>query len=205
MELKTFLSDPKIMARSGLIAMGFKLIVASALAILMNVFMDRSVFFAGVFILYPIVAFIVDLTLHFNKEKIWTILPTTVPDDWQTTSEQLLEYAKNLPKVRLMRFIICWIGILFIWSETGWNLVVGGMTALAMGFFFCSMFDLVWLNIFKIKKPEAMYSNTGQQNNIALWQAQQQQDLNLLRSRTEKMSINSNPSDPRSPLWTLYR
>ena len=83
MEFKTLLTKPKIMALSGLITMGCKLVVAGILAIVMSFCMNKNVFFAGAFILYPIVALIFDIALYLNKDKIWATVPDNVPSEWK--------------------------------------------------------------------------------------------------------------------------
>ena len=199
MEFKTLLTKPKIMALSGLITMGCKLVVAGILAIVMSFCMNKNVFFAGAFILYPIVALIFDIALYLNKDKIWTTLPDNVPSEWNSAPQQLLAYAQNLPKIRLMRFLICWISIPFIDLDKGWMFVVSIMTAVAMGFVVCSLFDMVWLNIFKLTKPALIRNTVEQQKNLARWNKQLDDDFNS-RIR-EQLARNCNATAVGSPAW----
>ncbi len=166
MEFKTLLNKPKIMALSGIIAMGCKLVMAGILAVVMSFCMNKNVFFAGTFILYPIVALIFDIALYLNKDKIWETLPENVPGEWNSTPEQLLAYAQNLPKIRLMRFLICWISVPFIDLGKGWMVVVSIMTAVAMGFVVCALFDIVWVKKFKLTKPVLIRRSDEQQENL---------------------------------------
>ncbi len=117
-------------------------------------------FFFWLFISYPIIALIVDVILYLNKDKIWTTLPNNVPSEWETTPEQLLTYAKHLPKIRLMRFLTCWVLIPMMtsYNSKGGLLLVESLNALAIGFVFFSFFDVVWLYIFKIKRPEFIFN-----------------------------------------------
>jgi len=199
MEFRTLLSKPKVMALSGLITMGCKLIVAGSLAIVMSFCMNKNVFFAGTFILYPTIALIFDITLYVNKDKVWTTLPDNVPSEWQTTQEQLLTYAKNLPKIRLMRFLTCWFLIPFIDFGSGWMLVVSIMIALAMGFVVCLLFDLVWVNIFKLTKPALIRNSVEQQKNLALWNRRLDEDFNSRIS--EQLARNCNATAVGSSAW----
>ena len=199
MEFRTFFSNPKFMALSGLITMGCKLVVAGSLAIVMSFCMNKNVFFAGAFILYPIVALICDIALYVNKDKIWTTLPNNVSSDWQTTPEQLLEYAKNLPKIRLMRFLTCWFLIPFIDFGAGWMIVVSTMIAIAMGFVVCSLFDLAWVNIFKLKKPALIRNSVEQQKNLALWNRRLDEDFNS--SISAQLARNCNSTAAGSSAW----
>ena len=199
MEFRTLLSKPKVMALSGLITMGCKLIVAGSLAIVMRFCMNKNVFFAGTFILYPTIALIFDITLYVNKDKVWTTLPDNVPSEWQTTQEQLFTYAKNLPKIRLMRFLTCWFLIPFIDFGTGWMIVVSIMIAIAMGFVVCSLFDLVWVNIFKLKKPALIRNSVEQQKNLALWNRRLDEDFNSRIS--EQLARNCNSTAVGSSAW----
>lgn len=163
------------MALSGLITMGCKLVVAGSLAIVMNLCIVDALLFWG-FILYPIVALIFDVILYLYKDKVWTTLPDNVPSEWETTPEQLLEYAKNLPKIRLMRFLTCWFAIPFVPLNIGWLLIVEVLTRLAIGFFICSLFDMVWVNIFKLKQPALIRNTVEQQKNLASWNRQLEQN-----------------------------
>lgn len=177
MEIKTLLTKPKIMVLSGLITMGCKLVVAGILAIVLNLCITNEFFF-WMFISYPIVALIVDIALYINKDKIWTTLADNVPSQWETTPEQLLAYTKNLPKIRLMRFLTCWIVIPFMPSNVGLLLIIEALSRLAIGFFICSLFDVVWVNIFKLKQPALIRNTVEQQKNLARWNKQLDDDFN---------------------------
>lgn len=177
MEFKTLLTKPKIMALSGLIAMGCKLVIAGILAIVLNLCITNEFFF-WMFISYPIVGLIVDIALYINKDKIWTTLADNVPSEWETTPEQLLAYTKNLPKIRLMRFSTCWIIIPFMPSNVGLLLIIESLSRLAIGFFICSLFDVVWVNIFKLKQPALIRNTVEQQKNLARWNKQLDDDFN---------------------------
>ena len=102
------------------------------------------------------VAVTIDLNLYRLKDKLWNILPepNSIPAYWEITPEQLLQYAKYLPKVRLMRFLSCWFLIPFVSFNNGLVLVAQIMAAIAIGFVFSALFDGVWLNIFKLKRPQ---------------------------------------------------
>lgn len=154
-----FFSNPKVMACSGLLAMVFKWSVSGVIAVPLVVLFKRqqpiAAFFVFAALVFPIVGLIVDLKLNALKNKIWSVLPTEVPSNWDITSEQLLEYAKCLPKVRLMRFLSCWIllpMLPFIEGGKEWYLFM--LPALVEGFFIVALFDGVWLRFFKITRPE---------------------------------------------------
>jgi hypothetical protein len=155
MEFKTLLTKPKIMALSGIIAMGCKLVMSGILAVILNLCITNEFFswefFFLLFISYPMVALIVDVILYLNKDKIWTTLPNNVPREWETTSEQLLTYTKNLPKIRLMRFLNCCV--LILWMPLDFLSL-----SIFIGFFIGSFFDVVWVNIFKLKQPVLFYN-----------------------------------------------
>ncbi len=177
MEFRTLLTKPKIMALSGLITIGCKLVIAGILAIVLNLCITNEFFF-WMFISYPIIGLIVDIALYINKDKIWTTLADNVPSEWETTPEQLLAYTKNLPKIRLMRFLTCWIIIPFMPSNVGFLLIIEALSRLAIGFFICSLFDVVWVNIFKLKQPALISNTVEQQKNLARWNKQLDDDFN---------------------------
>ena len=151
------------------------------------------------FILYPIVALIFDVILYLYKDKVWTTLPDNVPSEWETTPEQLLEYVKYLPKIRLMRFLTCWFAIPFVPLNIGWLLIVEVLTRLAIGFFICSLFDMVWVNIFKLKQPALIRNSVEQQKNLALWNRRLDEDFNS--SISAQLSRNCNSTAAGSSAW----
>jgi len=198
MEFKTLLTKPKIMALSGIIAMGCKLVVAGILAVILNLCITNEFFF-WMFISYPIVGLIFDIALYLNKDKIWTTLADSVPSEWETTPEQLLAYTKNLPKIRLMRFLTCWIIIPFMPSNVGLLLIIEALSRLAIGFFICSLFDVVWVNIFKLKQPALIRNTIEQQKNLARWNKQLDDDFNCRISA--QLARNCNATAVGSPAW----
>lgn len=160
MEFRTLLIKPKIMAYSGIIAMFFKFFVIIVIMVVSGVPM--------LFFLYPIVAFIVDIILYVYKDNIWTTLPENIPSNWEITQEQLLEYSKNLPKIRLMRFLTCWMYIPILNINGACKLTISNiitrneciedlMTMISAGFLLSSYFDEIWLYILKIKKPVLIF------------------------------------------------
>lgn len=179
MEFRTLLTKPKIMALSGLITMGCKLAIAGILAIVLNLCITNEFFF-WMFISYPIVGLVVDIALYINKDKIWTTLADNIPSEWESTPEQLLAYTKNLPKIRLMRFLTCWVLIPIVTSDNskGGLLLVESLNGIAIGFFICSLFDMVWVNIFKLKQPALIRNTVEQQKNLARWNKQLDDDFN---------------------------
>lgn len=198
MEFRTLLTKPKIMALSGLITMGCKLVIAGILAIVLNLCITNEFFF-WMFISYPIVGLIVDITLYINKDKIWITLADNIPSEWESTPEQLLAYTKNLPKIRLMRFLTCWVLIPLMPSNVGLLLIIEALSRLAIGFFICSLFDGVWVNIFKLKQPALIRNTVEQQKNLARWNKQLDDDFNS-RVR-EQLARNCNPIAAGSLAW----
>jgi hypothetical protein len=156
MNVEYFFGNPKVMAGSGLLAMLLKLMLCSLLALPMVFLLVecKSTFGAVLLLLYPIMALVVDVFLYRFRDKLWdkTPEPETIPQGWDITQEQLVEYTKNLPKVRLMRFLMCWFILPFAEFEPG-SVLIGVLSNLTAGFFICSFFDWVWLSIFKLKRP----------------------------------------------------
>ena len=199
MELKAFFSNPKIMASSGFIAMGLKIIVAIIVSIIINLHFNKPHIFGCAVILFPIVALIFDIILYLLKDKIWTTLPDAVPDDWQITPEQLLAYAKHLPKIRLMRLLTCWVSLIFIdWNNTGrWFFMVDTMATITLGFLFSAFLDGVWLNIFKLKAPEfPLKQATTTKRDLEFRSARES-----TRRLAEKIAKNSDVNSPGSLAW----
>ena len=199
MELKTFFSNPKIMASSGFIAMGFKMIVSIILSIIINFHFNKSHIFGGAVILFPIIALIFDIILYLLKDKIWTTLPDAVPDDWQISPEQLLAYAKHLPKTRLMRLLICWISLIFVdWNNPGgWFFIVDTMATITLGFLFSAFLDGVWLHIFNLKVPMFPLKPVSSTARDLEFQSARESTRRL----AEKIAKNSDVNSPGSLAW----
>jgi len=199
MEFRTFFSDPNTMANSGINAMGVKIIacIITSIAIVISLDLD-IIFFMCAVILFPIISLIIDTILYLFKDKIWTTLPDSVPDDLQITPEQLLEYAKNLPKIRLMRFLTCWIFMVFVnWYNTGWFLFTNITTTITFGFIFCSAFDDWWLHIFKITKPNFSPKNVTQTE----FDRKYAEARESTRRSMEDIAKRSDATSPGSPAW----
>ena len=197
MELKTFFSNPKIMASSGLLAMLLKVIVTSLIAIFITCFIGKKAFTGIFIIIFPMVALAIDLNLYRLKDKLWNILPepNSIPVDWEITPEQLFQYAKYLPKVRLMRFVSCWFLIPFVPFGNGLVLVAQIMAAIAIGFVFSALFDGIWLNIFKLKRPGFPIKFV---KNATFSKYIDDCDANRVR---EQILRNNNPIAVGSPAW----
>jgi len=197
MELKTFFSNPKIMASSGLLAMLLKVIVTSLIAIFITCFIGKKAFTGIFIIIFPMVALAIDLNLYRLKDKLWNILPepNAIPADWAISPEQLLQYAKYLPKVRLMRFLSCWFLIPFVPFGNGLVLVAQTMAAIAIGFVFSTLFDGVWLNIFKLKRPNFPIKFIKQVKISGYI------DLCNTNQMMEQISRDCNPLALGSPAW----
>lgn len=195
MRFKNFFSDPKVMACSGLFAMLAKMLITSLIITVIMLLTKKSSAAGPFFILiYPIVAASFDLKLHCLKDRLWQ-LPSNVPEDWDITTEQLLTYAKYLPKVRLMRFASCWIVLLVTFTEN-WLLLT--ISAVAVGFFIAALFDWLWLKIFNIKKPKfpikLVKSSCQYDPSIC--------DLDRLR---QEVARNNDPSAVGSIAWLASR
>jgi hypothetical protein len=199
MELKTFFSNPKIMASSGFIAMGLKIIVAIIVSIIINLHFNKPHIFGCAVILFPIVALIFDIILYLLKDKIWTTLPDAIPDDWQITPEQLLAYAKHLPKTRLMRLLTCWVSLIFVdWNNTGgWFFIVDTMATITLCFLFSAFLDGVWLHIFKLKVPMFPLKPVSSSERDLDFQSAREST----RRSAERIAKYSDASSPGSPAW----
>ena len=108
MNFKTFLSDPKVMAASGLITLFLKSTLCISVSMLIYFLKELPALNPNlnwisyplliVFILYPLTALTVDLLLYLNKKKIWrwpldlSAIPTDWID-WNMTPEAFLNYA----------------------------------------------------------------------------------------------------------------
>lgn len=63
-------------------------------------------------------------------------------------------------------------------SNVGLLLIIEALSRLAIGFFICSLFDVVWVNIFKLKQPALIRNTVEQQKNLARWNKQLDDDFN---------------------------
>ncbi len=173
-DLKHFLSDPKVMAASGLITWLFKLIIFLFVYVLLFFLEGPSllhhnatlrIFYppvSALLILYPPISLAVDLLLHLNRKKIWrwTPDPNTIPIDWETTPEALLNYAAHGPTVRLMRLVACWTPVaaamIPLRTPVDASRLLEIMLGLGLGFFFFALFDRVWASVLNIQTPSLL-------------------------------------------------
>lgn len=186
-------NDPKVMAYSGLIAMVPKIATTLIFSLITALLMSKPQAILALMVLwYPVAGSLIDLQLYKLKDKLWNKLPTNIPEQWDITPEQLLTYAKHLPKIRLMRWIGCWIIlplIPFMDSGNEWPFLI--IPSIAEGFFIVSLFDNFWLNKFKIKKSKLItkYSAFPTRNKVDFWN-----DL----ERTRRIN---DATFPGSPAW----
>ena len=161
MVLKDAFTNPKVMALSGLLAMVPKSILAGVLAVFMGIFLRKSGFWPFFFFMYPIVGTIFDIMLYKFKDKLWKTLPESaaIPKDWKISSEQLLQFAKQLPKVRLMRLLGCLLMLFFVPFEGSIFLKI--LTVPINGYFICVFFDWIWLRAFKLKRPSFLIKSVN--------------------------------------------
>ena len=172
MNFKRFLSDPKVMAASGWIAMFLKSALCVSISMLisflakylthnpdLNRFMVYQPFM--VFILYPPIGLTVDLLLHVNRKKIWKWSPDpiSIPIEWKMNSEALLNYAVNGPKVRLMRLVACWTPVtvaMMPFTPFDASMLLKIILGFGLGFFFFALFDRLWASVLNIKIPSLL-------------------------------------------------
>jgi len=105
----------------------------------------------------------IDIFLYVFRDRIWKNLSNTafIPENWQITTEQLQQYAKNLPKARFTRFLTIFILMPFFLKE--W-VAEEMLKAFVIAFVFSILFDRCWLKFFKIQAPK--FSNNRQTNNL---------------------------------------
>lgn len=197
MEFRTFLNNPNTMVNAGINTMGAKIITCLITSTGINLYFNNLQFILCTVVLYPIIGLIFDIILYVFKDKIWTTLPRSVSSDLEITPEQLLAYAKNLPKIRLMRFLTCWVFMVFVdWDNTGWFLFFNIMITITFGFAFCSIFDDGWLNIFKLTKPK--FSSETKE---AEFEVEFCEDEESTRRSMECIAKCSNATFPGSSAW----
>lgn len=194
MKLKNFFMDPKIMACSGLLLP--KLLITSLIVTVIILLTKKLGRACAFFILiYPVIAASFDIILHRLKHQLWQ-LPSDVPEDWSITREQLLAYAKYLPKVRLMRCCSCWVLLPFITFAADPLLLT--ISTLAVGFFVASLFDWLWLKIFNIKKPNfpIRFVKSSCQHNLC--------DIDI-DELSQEIARNNDPCAVGSVAWSASR
>ncbi len=155
---KKFFSKAIVMKFSGLFAMLPKLFVTIIIASITAVRSSNpDAWYITFMLVYPAISAIVDLNLLHFKVKIWTELSTEIPKSWDLTVDELLKYAKNLPKVRLTRFLSGLILLPFIFFKENW--ILATIPVFSVGFFVGILFDNLWLKYFKLKNPLKVNNN----------------------------------------------
>ena len=84
-------------------------------------------------------------------------------------------------------------------GSRGCLLLIEVLNGLAIGFLICSLFDVVWVNIFKLKQPALIRNSVEQQKNLALWNRRLDEDFNSRIS--EQLARNCNATAVGSSAW----
>lgn len=195
---KNLLRTPEFMALPSVLALIPKFIFSWGLAALISKLdLIPGFSFRGNFVLsFMLSSFIIDLILLFNKDKLWQALreDVVIPKAWKVTKQELLEYARNIPKVRLMRFLICWFLVPTV-DFTAKSAFIDALAMYCSGFLLSIFLDGVWLKIFKLKRPEFLFKETNRVYGL---------NLDKIRRR-EKERRNRNPYSPGSSAWAARR
>lgn len=193
---KILLQNPELMALPSILALIPKFIFSYPLAALISKLdLIPGFSFRGNFVLsFMLSSFIIDLMLMLNKDKLWQALreDVVIPTEWKITKQELLEYARNIPKVRLMRFLICWVLVPTV-DFTAKSAFIDALAMYCSGFLLSIFLDGVWLKIFKLKRPEFLFKETNRAY-----------DLNL-NEMMEKERRDSDPYSPGSSAWCARR
>ena len=190
---KEIFANPKVMASSGLLAMVPKGIFTGTLAITMGVLVRKNNFWPLFFVVYPTIGILFDIFLYSFRDKLWKTLPKpdAIPENWETSSEKLLQYAKQLPKVRLMRLLGSLLFLPFLdFDRCSMALVIfAGLTG---GYFICVLFDWVWLSVFKLKRPSFPFK---------IVVTTRSRDTSYLDEMTARNSRQNDATAPGSSAW----
>lgn len=156
-ELKDFLKNPKTFLYADFLAMIPKLGLSLFFGVTLSILLRENLCLPFLIISYPFVALFVDVLLYLFRNRLWQPLPDTtiIPPEWDISATKLEQYAKNLPKARLMRvvtsFALMLLFIPLIIQEKNIAMTVfGGFVFL---FFISALFDPIWYRFFKIEKP----------------------------------------------------
>lgn len=193
---KILLQNPELMALPSILALIPKFIFSYPLAALISKLdLIPGFSFRGNFVLsFMLSSFIIDLMLMLNKDKLWQALreDVVIPTEWKISKQELLEYARNIPKVRLMRFLICWVLVPTV-DFTTKSAFIDALAMYCSGFLLSIFLDGVWLKIFKLKRPEFLFKEINRTY-----------DLNL-NEMMEKERRDSDPYSPGSSAWCARR
>ena len=151
---KNFLQDPKTFAYADFWAMVPKWALSTLLALTLAILVKKiDVFFAFLLIFYPFVALMVDVFLYAFRHRLWKPLPNDViiPTEWNITASELEQYAKILPKARLMRALTS-PPLMAVFIQE-WDLLMA-IVGFVFFFFVGILFDSSWLTFFKVTEPK---------------------------------------------------
>lgn len=103
--LKDFLQNPSTRAYAGYWATVLKAGIGLLMGLVFSILMQKNFCLGFLYLSYPVVALIVDIVLYRFKDKLWHPLPpnTILPREWKITALELVQYAKQSPKIRLLR------------------------------------------------------------------------------------------------------
>lgn len=190
---KEIFANPKVMASSGLLVMVPKGIFTGILAITMGVLIRKNNFWPLFFVVYPTIGILFDIFLYSFRDKLWKTLPKpdAIPENWETSSEKLLQYAKQLPKVRLMRLLGSLLFLPFLDFDRG-SMALVIFSGLTGGYFICVLFDWVWLSVFKLKRPSFPFK---------IVVTTRSRDTSYLDEMSNNATKQNNPCIPGTSAW----
>jgi hypothetical protein len=167
--VRAFLKQPKAFAYAGFLAMIPKALISLSIGITLSVLTGKNVCLSLAIVIYPFIALMVDGLLYGLKDRLWQPLASNalIPSEWEINAQELEQYARNLPKVRLMRLAsIVLLMLIFALPFAGeQNIFITLFTGSSNLFFLSVCFDPLWRRVLKIKAPNILQLNTSDRAN----------------------------------------
>ncbi len=198
---KNFFQDPKTFAYADFWAMVPKWALSTLLALTLAILLKKiDVFFAFLLILYPFVALTVDVFLYAFRNRLWKPLPDNViiPTEWNITACELEQYAKILPKARLMR-VLSSLPLIAVLIHT-WDFLMA-LVGFIFFFFVGALFDSSWLTFFKITEPKLFTIKRYPTNRESHFKHTEHDEYDIKYD----LSDDTDPTTPGTTAWYVDR
>ncbi len=209
--LRAFLKQPKAFAYAGFLAIIPKCLIGLSIGIAVSVSVQKNICVSLLIVSYPFIALMVDGLLYGLKDRLWQPLASNalIPSEWEINAQELEQYARNLPKVRLMRVATIAVLLLIFGFPLAkeQNILIELFTGFLNFFVLSACFDPLWRRVLQIKAPNILQLNTSENDTSNGFKMMDDFD-DLDPTVPGSIAWNRrqmNPNFPGTPAWTIHR
>ena len=206
--VRAFLKQPKAFAYAGFLAIIPKFLIGLSIGIAVSVSVQKNACLDVLIVSYPFVALIVDGLLYGLRHRLWQPLGSNalIPPEWEINAQELEQYARNLPKVRLMRVATVAVLLLICVSPVSeeQHILIELFTKFWRFFCLSVCFDPLWRRVLQIKAPNILQLNTSANDRANGFKMDDFDDLDpTVPGSIAWNSRQMNPDFPGTSAWMI--